>query len=103
MKLKLTYNISHKNEDFLIKIKETFGGYLFENTNKDNFEYTSSSFENANKIISYFDKYQLNSTKFISYFKWRKVYRIIQRKEHLSLKGINKIRRIKETGIDLES
>ena len=102
LNLKLIYNIFHKNEDFLLKIKETFGGCILKNNNKDFFEYTTSSFENAKKIISYFDKFQLNSTKFISYIKWRKVYRIIQRNEHLTLKGINKICRIKKKGIDFK-
>jgi hypothetical protein len=55
--------------------------------------------ENAYKVISYFDIYHLNSTKYINYLKWRKIYRILQRKQHLSLQGINKIRRIKQTGI----
>jgi hypothetical protein len=37
----------------------------------------------------------LQSKKHISFLRWRKVYRLIQNKEHLTEKGINKIVKIK--------
>jgi hypothetical protein len=37
----------------------------------------------------YFDIYHLlNASKWINYIKWRKAYRIIQRKEHLTVDGL---------------
>jgi len=102
LKLKLVFSIFvEKNLDYLLlQIKETFGGYLIKRKNTDNFYYSSGSFLNAKKVIDYFDLFHLNSTKYINYIKWRKTYRIIQRKEHLTIHGINKIRAIKHTGLD---
>lgn len=37
------------------------------------------------------------STKHVNYLKWRKAYLIIQNKDHLSKKGLDKITRIKYT------
>jgi hypothetical protein len=43
------------------------------------------------KVIDYFDKYQLNSSKYIRYLKWRKCYRLYLEKQHLNSVGIQKI------------
>lgn len=69
LKLKLTFQISQKYLDFLIQIKQSFGGSLIKRKTRDCFYYSSNSFENAYKVISYFDKYPLNSTKYINYIK----------------------------------
>lgn len=42
-------------------------------------------------ILWYLDKYPLISYKYIKYLKFRKIYRISQRKEHLTKKGVLKI------------
>ena len=49
--------------------------------------YDSTSMGSAKKIIHYFDKYHLQSKKHIGYLRWRKVYRLIQDKEHLTKMG----------------
>ena len=56
-----------------------------------------TSFGSAKKIIRYFDKFHLQSRKYISYLKWRKIYLLIQDKEHITEKGINKIIKIKSS------
>ena len=58
-------------------------------------DYGSTSFGSAKKVIEYFDKYHLQSRKYIIYLRWRKVYRLIQDKEHLTEKGLAKILIIK--------
>jgi hypothetical protein len=42
-------------------------------------------------VIDYFDKYQLNSSKYIRYLKWRKCYQLYLKKEHLTVIGIQKL------------
>ena len=69
------------------------GLYLF---NDGMYSYSSTNFKIAKNVADYFDKYHLlNTSKRLNYIKWRKVYRMVQRKEHLTTKGINKIIKIK--------
>lgn len=63
---------------------------------QDTYYYGSTSFGSAKNVINYFDKFNLQSKKHISYLRWRKIYRLIQNREHLTEKGINKIIKIKE-------
>ena len=58
------------------------------------FYYNSASATASAVVFNYFDKFQLNSSKLIRYLKWRQAYRIVQRKEHLTEKGLNKIRKL---------
>lgn len=61
------------------------------------FSYSSTNFKVAYNVANYFDIYHLlNASKWINYIKWRKAYRIIQRKEHLTLDGLAKIRKLQE-------
>lgn len=105
--INLEFNIKEKIEsnDLLELIRKTFGGNLYlldgsadkgESDSDKIYYYNSTNFKSAKLIIQYFDNYNLNSSKYIHYLKWRKIYRIIQRKEHLDDKGINKIKRIQK-------
>nr|AYE93207.1 LAGLIDADG homing endonuclease [Termitomyces sp.] len=101
-----------KGENFFILnlIKKTFGA---EGTKRGNiyldgekspsapsaeqtFVYKTSDVKSIKLIIDYLDKFQLNSYKHVKFFKWRKVYRIIQRKEHCLDKNIKKIKKIEK-------
>ena len=55
------------------------------------------SFGSAKRVINYFDNYRLLSSKYIKYLKWRKEYLIIQNKDHLNIKGISKIIKLKDS------
>jgi hypothetical protein len=92
----LPLRIKQKSPALLNLIKTQFGGnvYLF----KDGmYSYSSTSFKVAYLFSNYFDKYHLlNASKWINYIKWRKAYRIVQRKEHLNLLGIAKIIKLQE-------
>jgi LAGLIDADG endonuclease len=96
LNLRLEFKIKRINKDLIILIKNLFGGNIFFSDSEQIFVFNSYSFKAAKNIINYFDKYSLNSSKYIKFFKWRKVYRIIQRKEHLNSKGLNKIIKIRE-------
>lgn len=94
--LRLEFKIKQNTSELLDLIKKTLGGNIYYLESEQLFYYNSTNFKSAKLIVDYFDKFHLNSSKYISYFKWRKVYRIVQRKEHLTIKGIEKIRKIKK-------
>lgn len=93
--IRLNFQIDQKSDFLLNKIKEYLGGNIGYRKSQDTYYYGSTSFGSAKKIIEYFDQYHLQSRKHISYLRWRKVYRLIQNKEHLTDKGISKILKIK--------
>jgi len=93
--VRLEFIIKQKNMELLELIKQTFGGHIYYLKSEELFYYNSISFKSAKSVINYFDKFQLISSKWVNYLKWRKIYRIIQRKEHLTIEGLNKIKHIK--------
>lgn len=84
-----------KSELLLNMVKEYLGGNIGYRKSQDTYYYGSTSFGSAKRVIEYFDHYHLQSRKHISYLRWRKVYRLIQNKEHLRDKGLSKILTIK--------
>lgn len=60
--------------------------------------YKSTGFKTAANIIHYFDKFNVFAGKYISYLKWRKVYIMITKGQHLEEKGMLKIRSIATKG-----
>ena len=92
----LTFNIKHNYIQLPNLIANNLGGQIFK-INDNLYSYSSINLKNAFNVANYFDNFHLlNASKFINYLKWRKAYRIIQRKEHLTLEGFNKIRKLKE-------
>lgn len=93
--IRLNYQIDQKSNLLLNMIKEYLGGNIGYRKSQDTYYYGSTSFGSAKKVIGYFDQYHLQSRKHISYLRWRKVYRLIQDREHLTEKGLSKILTIK--------
>ena len=93
--IRLNFQIDQKRELLLNMIKEYLGGNIGYRKSQDTYYYGSTSFGSAKRVIEYFDHYHLQSRKHISYLRWRKVYRLIQNKEHLTDKGLSKILTIK--------
>ena len=85
--IRLNFQIDQKSELLLNMIKEYLGGNIGYRKYQDTYYYGSTSFGSAKRVIEYFDHYHLQSRKHISYLRWRKVYRLIQNKEHLTDKG----------------
>lgn len=88
------YILIHKTYYILNQLKDLLGGSLIRN---NDYSFKTRNIDSLYKIINYFDLNHLNSTKYINFFKWRKAYRIIQRKEHLTSKGLAKLKKIKDT------
>ena len=91
----LNYQIDQKKDLPLKIIKDHLGGNIGYRKSQDTYYYNSTSFGSAKKVIKYFDRFNLQSRKHVSYLKWRKVYILIQNKEHLTEKGLTKILKIK--------
>ena len=94
--IRLNFQIDQKNDSLLKVIKNHFGGNIGYRKSQDTYYYGSTSFGSARKIIRYFDKFHLQSRKYISYLKWRKIYPF-RGKQHITEKGINKIIKIKSS------
>jgi len=93
--IRLNYQIDQKKDLILKNIKSFLGGNIGYRKSQDRYYYGSTSFGSAKNVIQYFDKYHLQSRKYLSYLRWRKVYFFLQNKEHLNDKGLTKILRIK--------
>ena len=93
--VRLNFQIDHKSDLTLNMIKQSLGGNIGYRKSQDTYYYGSTNFGSAKRVIEYFDRYHLQSRKHISYLRWRKVYRLIQYKEHLTDKGLSKILKIK--------
>ena len=93
--IRLNFQIDQKSDLLLKVIKQYLGGNIGYRKFQNTYYYGSTSFGSAIKVIEYFDKYHLQSRKHISYLRWRKVYILIQDKQHLSDKGVSKILKIK--------
>lgn len=79
----------------LKNVKKLLGGNTIFTELPSSFYYHSTDFSSNKKVINYFDKFHLQSKKHLSYLRWRKVYILIQEKEHLTGKGFNNILYIK--------
>ena len=97
----LNFEIYHIDPLIINMVKEHLGGNIsYSEPGKNRITYYNSiSMGSAKKVINYFDKYHLQSKKHISYLKWRKVYTLLQDKEHLTEKGLFKIERIHQSQI----
>ena len=95
--IRLNYQIDRKKNYLLKLVKSFLGGNIGYRESQDTYYYGSTSFGSAKKVINYFDRYHLLSTKHINFIKWRKAYVLIQNKEHLNELGLAKIRKIKES------
>lgn len=93
--IRLNYQIDQKKAYILEMIKSFIGGNVGYRKSQDTYYYGSTSFGSAKNVIQYFDKYHLQSSKHISYLRWRKVYLLIMDNEHLNEKGLSKILIIK--------
>jgi hypothetical protein len=67
--IRLNFQIDQKDNNILLQIKEVFGGNIGYRKNQDTYYYGSTSFGSAKKVISYFDNFHLQSSKYNNYLK----------------------------------
>lgn len=93
--IRLNYQIDQKNNILLMKIQNYLGGNIGYRKSQDTYYYGSTSFGSAKNVIEYFNQFNLQSRKHVSYLRWRKVYLLVQDREHLTETGLIKIQKIK--------
>jgi hypothetical protein len=69
MEIRLNYQIDQKNSDILVLIKNYIGGNIGYRKSQDTYYYGSTSFGSAKNVINYFDRFNLQSKKHISYLR----------------------------------
>ena len=96
-RVRLNYQIDQKKVYLLDLVKGFLGGNIGYSKSQDTYYYRSTSFGSAKKVISYFDRYHMLSTKQINFLKWRKAYVFIQNRDHLTEAGLEKISKLKSS------
>lgn len=87
--------LHQKDKDILDQIKNYFGlGSVF-NHREQTIQYGIRSIKDMQMIITHFDKFPLKTQKVIDYKLFRKAIEIINNKEHLTKKGLDKLIAIK--------
>jgi hypothetical protein len=95
IEIRLNYQIDQNNSELLMLIKNFIGGNIGYRKSQNTYYYRSTNFGSAKKVINYFNRFHMLSSKHVNYLKWRKVYFIIQNEGHLNEKGFDKIIRLK--------
>ena len=94
--VRVVIQIDQKEEEILREIKEEIGGNMYYRGKQGTYYYSSTSIRVAKKWVKYLDENQMVGGKYNQYVLWRRVLVMMERKEHKSEKGIEKIRGIKE-------
>lgn len=83
--------IDQKEPGLLNEIKHILRGYVGYRKNLNTYYYTSVSFYNAVKWISYLDQFCLQAGKMTAYKIWRLCYVNIQQADHVTTRGVKTI------------
>jgi hypothetical protein len=67
--VRLNFQIDQKQNELLILIKNFLGGNIGYRKTQNTYYYGSTSFGSAKKVINYFDKFHLLSSKHVNYLK----------------------------------
>lgn len=99
--VELRLEISLRGEEGLLrKVRDYLkGGSVLKNEKGEIGIYRNTKMEGVYKVIGYLDKYKMRSRRYVSYLKYRKVYRIVTRGEHITERGMKKIESIRSKGI----
>ena len=80
-----------KNIPVLKKIQKIFGYGTIRRNHGDRFELRVRKIENLNKIVKFFDKNPLQTTKRNDFEIFKEIISLINQKQHLTNKGLRKI------------
>ena len=82
----------------LYGLKAYFGCGVVRKNHENRFVYRVRGHENLRlKILPFFEKHKLKTRKRVDFVKFRKIVLLMDKEEHLSLDGLEKIRKIKST------
>ena len=86
------------DEQVLYALKAYFGCGVVRKNHGTRLCYRVRGQENLrNKIVPFFEKHQLKTRKRIDFAKFRRVLLLMEKREHLTADGLEKIRQIKTT------
>ena len=83
------------NLELLEQIKEYFGGVGSISKSGNMYMYEISSIKSLLSVRKHFEEYPLQTTKYVHFILWCQVMDIIEKKEHLTELGFNKVLSIK--------
>ena len=88
--------VQHERDvQLLFAIKKFFGCGVVRRNHAERMAYRVRSVEHLReRIIPFFEKHSLKSKKHIDFLKFRRVLLLMERNEHLTVEGIEKIRTI---------
>ena len=88
--------VQHERDvQLLFALKQFFGCGVVRQNHGDRMAYRVRGLESLmERIIPFFEKHPLKTKKYLDFLKFRKVLIMMQRNEHLTLDGIEKIRQI---------
>lgn len=90
--VQVRYILSQKNElELMTKIAALFDGKVTYLKSYDGYNMTVN-LSKLHKVISYFNIYSLKTKKYIDYFNWLKVYKLVVNKDHFNEDGLNRVR-----------
>ena len=86
------------DQQVLYALKAYFGCGVVRTNHGTRLSYRVRGHQNLlEKVIPFFEKHQLKTRKRIDFAKFRRVVLLMEKKEHLTLEGLEKIRQIKQT------
>lgn len=90
--VRLLAKIDQKGSELLTQIRQQFGGYLNSRSAQDTHYYSSTSYDNFYKILTFFDQYSLQlDSSYLRYVFLRKAYLLVQENKHLEPTGLKKL------------
>ena len=91
--------VQHQRDiQLLYALKQFFGCGVVRSNHGDRMAYRVRDLEHLkNKIVPFFEQHSLKSKKKLNFLKFRKVLMLIDRKQHLTMEGIELIKKIAST------
>lgn len=90
--VQVRYILSQKNElELMTKIATLFDGKVTYLKSYDGYNMTVN-LSKLRKVISYFNINSLKTKKYIDYFNWLKVYKLVVNKDHFNEDGLNRVK-----------
>ena len=87
----------HSRDEQLIKSLREYFGCGAVHPDRDTFNFLVTKFSDIrSKIIPFFAEYPVQGVKFKDYLDWCKAAELIENKDHLTQKGLDQIRKIKD-------
>ena len=93
--VEILLSIEIKQECLLKRIQATFGGHVGFRKSRNTYYYTSVNLTNAQKLMTYFDRYQVTGPSYRMYLCWRRALLLVLEKKHLTDEGLEEIRNLK--------